>query len=76
MPGIVTFLYPGKDINEPRPRRDLPHRTGLSLKYYLQELSLASVRHSCRMIRKGDRLPLRTSYVPVPGDVILMTKQR
>jgi hypothetical protein len=54
--------------------KDLEVMQGKSLKLFFSELGINGLRNSCRLIRALDHAPLRTSYVPQPGDVILMRR--
>jgi hypothetical protein len=55
---------------------EVPVVRGKNLKRYFHDLRLNSLRTGCRMTLDPKNVPLRTSYVPGPGDVVRMERTK
>lgn len=49
---------------------------GKTLQRYLQDYNMMGRRLQCRLLLGKQRLPIRMSYIPRPGDVIRMVRTR
>lgn len=55
-------------------QEDIDVVPGKTLQHYFRERHLIGTRLRCRVVRDVDKQPLRLSYIPQAGDVIVMRK--
>ena len=73
----VIIFYPNKQPDGERfAYHRLPHRPGQDLTQYLRGVHLVALRKRARCVLDGTSLPLRLTYVPRPGDRIVMSTVR
>jgi hypothetical protein len=74
-PGTFLIVHPHQARGGPSQQKVVKVLPGgtTSLHVYFKQLNLNGVRSSCRVVLATTQQPLRVSYVPKPGDFIVMT---